>query len=425
MSRSSARFPEQHSADDRAESIVTAVVLSVIAMIVCLIGSMGCSHVASTVEAVTDVDESASSKARSASTPNQSVKFLNASYDPTREFYQAFNTAFSKYWKNETGQSVTIDQAHGGSGKQARAVIDGSGADVVTLALAHDIDQIAAKSGLLPTNWQSRLPLNSSPYTSTIVFLVRAGNPKNIRDWDDLVQGDVEVITANPKTGGGARWNYLAAWGYALHRELGSFERLKSPNDLEKVAEAKNAAEAYVRELYRRVPVLDSAARGSTNTFIQRGIGDVLLTWESEAFLAVNESGKGKVEIVVPTLSILAEPPVAVVDKNAEAHGVQEVATAYLEYLYSIPGQTLAAEYFYRPRIVDGISRELLDRFQDVELFSLEEVFTNWAEAQRTHFDDGEFSTESINRMDDETDKTSSQNANGHESSEESTITCN
>ena len=262
------------------------------------------------------------------------VTLLNVSYDPTRELYEDFNQQFAAYWKGKTGQEVTIRQSHGGSGKQARSVIDGLGADVVTLALAYDIDQIADKAGSLPTNWQSRLPNNSAPYTSTIVFLVRKGNPKGIKDWGDLIKPGVSVITPNPKTSGGARWNYLAAWAWALRQPGGN--------------DAK--AQEYVGKLYKNVPVLDAGARGSTTTFVERGIGDVLLAWENEALLAIKELGPGKFEVVAPSLSILAEPPVAVVDKVAGKHGTKDVAQAYLEYLYTPTGQEIAARHFYRPR---------------------------------------------------------------------------
>ena len=251
----------------------------------------------------------------SAAKPASEVKLLNVSYDPTREFYQEFNNSFASYWKEKSGTTVTVDQSHGGSGKQARAVIDGLQADVVTLALSLDIEAISEKGKLLSNDWQSKLPNNSAPYTSTIVFVVRKGNPKNIRDWDDLVKGDVEIIKANPKTGGGARWNYLAAWGYALQRELGDLSLLKSEPSSDKVKAAQASAKKFVGDIYKRVPVLDSAARGSTNTFVQREIGDVLLTWENEAFLSIAEGGKDKFEIVVPSISILAEPPVAVVER--------------------------------------------------------------------------------------------------------------
>jgi sulfate/thiosulfate-binding protein len=267
-------------------------------------------------------------------TAQQSVTLLNVSYDPTRELYQAVDSAFTRYWKGKTGQDVTIRQSHGGSGAQARAVVDGLEADVVTLALAADIDQISARSGLIPADWQTRLPDHATPFTSTIVFLVRTGNPKHIRDWGDLVRPGVAVITPNPKTSGGARWNYLAAWGYALRRPGGS----------------DSSARAFVASLYRNVPVLDAGARGATATFVERGIGDVLIAWENEALLAKRELGPGRVEIVVPSVSILAEPPVAVVDKVATQHGVLAVARAYLQYLYTDEGQEIAARNFYRPR---------------------------------------------------------------------------
>lgn len=327
--------------------------------------------------------------ATSGSKPALAVKLLNVSYDPTREFYQEFNSSFASYWKEKTGATVTVDQSHGGSGKQARAVIDGLQADVVTLALSLDIEAIAEKGKLLSGDWQSKLPNNSAPYTSTIVFVVRKGNPKNIRDWDDLVKGDVEVITANPKTGGGARWNYLAAWGYALNKELGDLSLLKSDPKSDKVVAAQTAAKKFVGDIYKRVPVLDSAARGSTNTFVQREIGDVLLTWENEAFLSVAEGGKDKFEIVVPSISILAEPPVAVVDKFAAKHGVAEVAQAYLEYLYTPIGQSLAAKHHYRPALPESVDAKLLTAFPDVNLFKIDDAFGGWAAAQKEHFVDG------------------------------------
>ena len=300
------------------------------------------------------------------------VKLLNVSYDPTREFYQDFNAAFRKYWKAKTGVDVEINQSHGGSGKQARAVIDGLPADVVTLALAYDIDAIAQRSQLLPGNWQSRLPNNSSPYTSTIVFLVRKGNPKHILDWGDLVRPGISVVTPNPKTSGGARWNYLAAWGYALRR----------------YNHDENQAKDFVTKLYRNVPVLDSGARGATTTFAQRGIGDVLLAWENEAFLAINEIGKDKLELVAPSTSILAEPPVAVVDKVANRHGAAAVAQAYLEYLYSPAGQEIAARNYYRPRLPE-VAAKYQTRFPHMALFTVDEVFGGWQKAQKKHFDDG------------------------------------
>ena len=317
------------------------------------------------------------------------VTLLNVSYDPTRELYEEFNAAFAEHWKQEHGQEVTIHQSHGGAAKQARAVIDGLEADVVTLALAYDIDAIAEKAQLFPADWQNRLPHNSSPYTSTIVFLVRKGNPKRIKDWGDLVKGDVSIITPNPKTSGGARWNYLAAWGYVLKRELGDFAALKDPAEKDQVAAAQAKARAFVGEIYKRVPVLDSGARGSTNTFVQREIGDVLLAWENEAFLAVKDLGPDKVEIVVPGLSILAEPPVTVVDKVAEKHGTTEVAKAYLEYLYSPQGQQLAAKHFYRPVKSESVPAEQLAQFAKLELFTIDEAFGGWQKAQAEHFNDG------------------------------------
>ena len=317
------------------------------------------------------------------------VTLLNVSYDPTREFYQEFNSSFAEHWKRKTGQHVTIDQSHGGSGKQARAVIDGLEADVVTLALAYDIDVIAEHGQLLDPQWQSRLDHNSSPYTSTIVFLVRKGNPKKIKDWGDLVQGNIEIITPNPKTSGGARWNYLAAWGFALKKELGDFATLKDPAKKDQVAAAQAKARAFVGQIFKRVPVLDSGARGSTNTFVQRELGDVLLAWENEAFLAVKDLGPDKFEIVVPSLSILAEPPVAVVDKNAARHGTAKVAQAYLQHLYSPEGQQLAAKHFYRPAISESVSADQRNQFADVELFTIDEAFGGWKKAQAEHFDDG------------------------------------
>jgi len=300
------------------------------------------------------------------------VTLLNVSYDPTRELYEDFNAAFVRYWKERTGHDVTIRQSHGGSGSQARAVIDGLEADVVTLALAGDIDQISARSGLVPADWQTRLPNNSTPYTSTIVFLVRKGNPKHIRDWDDLVRPGVIVVTPNPKTSGGARWNYLAAWGYALRQRGGT----------------DSTARAFVQRLYSNVPVLDAGARGATTTFVERGIGDVLIAWENEALLAVKELGTGKVEIVAPSVSILAEPPVAVVDKVAKKHGTLEVAQAYLQYLYTDTGQEIAARNFYRPRS-QAIAAKYAGQFPTVTLFTLKDVFGDWKKTQATHFADG------------------------------------
>ena len=296
-------------------------------------------------------------------------EFLNVSYDPTRELYQDFNKAFAK--KNNK-QDVTFKQSHGGSGKQARAVIDGLEADVVTLALAYDIDEIHEKAKLIPENWQKRLPNNSSPYTSTIVFLVRKGNPKKIKDWNDLVKPGVSVITPNPKTSGGARWNYLAAWGYALKQKGGN----------------ETKAKAFVTDLFKHVPVLDSGARGSTTTFVQRGQGDVLLAWENEAFLAVNELGKDKFEIVVPSLSILAEPPVTVVDKVVDKKGTRKLAEEYLKYLYTPEGQEIAAKHYYRPRD-KKVAAKYAKVFPKVKFVTIDDTFGGWRKAQKTHFADG------------------------------------
>jgi sulfate/thiosulfate transport system substrate-binding protein len=317
------------------------------------------------------------------------VTLLNVSYDPTREFYRDFNASFADYWKEKSGQEVTIDQSHAGSGKQARSVIDGLEADVVTLALAYDIDVIADKAGLLPADWQKQLPHNSAPYTSTIVFLVRKGNPKQIKDWDDLVREDVGVITPNPKTSGGARWNYLAAWGFVLQRELGDLARVTDPAAAQDVAAAQGKAREFVTALFKNVKVLDTGARGSTNTFIQRKIGDVLLAWENEAFLAVQDLGKDEVEIVVPSISIVAEPPVAVVEKVAAKHGTTAVAEAYLKYLYSAEGQQLAAKHYYRPVDTAAVGAERMTQFTQLKLFTIEAVFGSWKKAQAEHFDDG------------------------------------
>jgi sulfate transport system substrate-binding protein len=314
---------------------------------------------------------------------------LNVSYDPTRELYREYNEAFAAHWKQETGRTLTVDMSHGGSGKQARGVIDGLRADVVTLALAYDIDAIASHTKLLPADWQKRLPHNSAPYTSTIVLLVRKGNPKGIRDWGDLVKPGVEVITPNPKTSGGARWNYLAAWAWVLKQELGDLKKLHDPAQAAAVAAAHEKARAFMGELLKRVPVLDSGARGSTNTFVQRGIGDVLLAWENEAFLALNELGPDKVDIVVPTLSILAEPSVAVVDANVDARGTRKLAEAYLDWLYSPTGQQIAAKNYYRPVKPELVDPALLKRFPAIELVTIDDVFGGWKQAQKTHFDDG------------------------------------
>ncbi len=298
------------------------------------------------------------------------VTLLNVSYDPTRELYQDFNEAFSKYWLEKTQQTVKLQQSHGGSGKQARAVIEGLPASVVTLALAYDIDAIA-KTGLISQNWQTRLPHNSTPYTSTIVFIVRKGNPKQIKDWNDLIKPGVAVITPNPKTSGGARWNYLAAWSYVL----------KKGGD-----DAK--AQEFVTQLFKNVPVLDAGARGATTTFVQRGMGDVLISWENEAYLVTKEVGKGEFEIITPSVSILAEPPVALVDKNAERLGTKEVAQAYLEYLYSNEGQEIAAKHYYRPTS-EKVATAHAAQFPTLQLVTIDELFGGWSKAQEKHFSDG------------------------------------
>ena len=296
---------------------------------------------------------------------------LNVSYDPTRELYQEINTAFAKKWKAQTGQDLTLNQSHGGSGAQARSVIDGLEADVVTLALSYDIDSIADNAKLLPENWQSRLAYNSSPYTSTIVFLVRKGNPKNIKDWDDLTRNGVQVITPNPKTSGGARWNFLGAWGFALKKYK---------------TEAK--ARDFVQKIYKNVPVLDSGARGSTTTFVERGIGDVLIAWENEALLATKQLGEGKFQIVAPSISILAEPPVTWVDRNVQKHGTEKLARAYLNFLYSSEGQEIAAKNYYRPRS-KSIAAKYTAQFPKVKLFTLQSTFGTWRETQKKFFTDG------------------------------------
>ena len=328
--------------------------------------------------------DSYDSKAEAA---KKSLEILNVSYDPTRELYAAYNKDFAAYWKQKTGQDLTIKQSHGGSGKQARAVIDGLGADVVTLALGYDVDVISEKAGLFPKDWQKRLDNNSSPYTSTIVFLVRKGNPKGIKDWDDLIKEGTSVITPNPKTSGGARWNYLAAYAYALKKELGDLSKVDKNSEAYKKADKK--ALEYVSKLFKNVPVLDSGARGSTNTFVQRKIGDVLLAWENEAFLSINELGKDEFEIVVPTISIVAEPPVSVVDENAKKHGTLDVSKAYLEYLYSPAGQKLAAKNYYRPYKPELADKEDIARFPKLELVKINDVFGSWEATQKAHFDDG------------------------------------
>lgn len=302
----------------------------------------------------------------------QKVTLLNVSYDPTRELFQDYNAAFAKYWKAKTGQEVVVQQSHGGSGKQARAVIDGLEADVVTLALAFDIDAISEKGHLLPANWQSRLPNNSSPYTSTVIFLVRKGNPKHIKDWDDLIRPGVSVITPNPKTSGGARWNYLAAWGYALRKSHGD----------------ESKARDFITKLYANVPVLDSGARGATTTFVERGMGDVLIAWENEVLLGARDLGQNKFDIVVPSSSILCEPVVSVVDKVVDQKGTRKVAEAYLQYLYSPEGQEIAAKRYYRPRST-AVLRKYATQFPMLQLFTVADIAGNWQQAQAKHFADG------------------------------------
>lgn len=367
----------------KSRLLLTAFALTGLGLSLC---AVGCGDNASATG-----NSSAPSNATAAGSgeaPRQ-LTLLNVSYDPTRELYQDLNEAFKADYLKNHNVSLEIEQSHGGSGKQARAVIDGLEADVVTLALAYDIDVIAEKAKLLPDNWQSRLPNNSAPYTSTIVFLVRKGNPKQIKDWGDLAREDVQIITPNPKTSGGARWNYLALWGYELHKELGGFAALKDQAKAADVAAANEKAKAFVTSVFRRVPVLDSGARGSTNTFVQRDIGDVLLTWENEALLAINELGPDKVEVVAPSVSILAEPPVAVVDEVVDKHGTREAAEAYLGFLYTKAGQDLAAKHYYRPVNTNEVDPQLIERFPKIELFTIDEVFGGWKKAQAEHFDDG------------------------------------
>jgi sulfate transport system substrate-binding protein len=324
----------------------------------------GCRRQETDAAAAAELGRSDSAKA---------ISLLNVSYDPTRELYGEINPLFAASWASKNnGQAVTVKQSHGGSGKQGRAVIDGLEADVVTLALAYDIDAVNENGGLIPKDWQSRLPNNSTPYTSTIVLLVRKGNPKQIRDWDDLVRDGVQVITPNPKTSGGARWNYLAAWGYALS---------KNESDETKARE-------FVARLFKNVPVLDSGARGATTTFLERGIGDVLIAWENEALLTLKDIGKGNFELVTPTLTILAEPPVTIVDKYAAKHGTEAVAKAYLEFLYTPEAQRIAGKHYYRPRD-ESVAKEFAEQFPNVKLFTIDEIFGGWQKAQKTHFADG------------------------------------
>lgn len=308
------------------------------------------------------------SKKQAAGTQGKEAGILNVSYDPTRELYRAYNEAFSAYYREKTGVNVTVSQSHGGSGSQARSVIEGNEADVVTLALAYDIDAIVDSRGIIAADWISRFPGNSSPYTSTIVFLVRSGNPKGIKDWDDLIKPGVSVITPDPKTSGGARWNYLAAWAFANSKNIDAYE--------------------FVKKLYANVPVLDSGARGSTNTFVQRGMGDVLLAWENEAFLSINELGPGKFEIVVPSLSILAEPPVTYIDANVERHGTKDIALEYLNHLYSEEGQRIAAKNYYRPTN-PAVASEFASQFPTLRLITIDDEFGGWRKAQADHFADG------------------------------------
>jgi sulfate transport system substrate-binding protein len=328
--------------------------------------------------------------ATSATAPRiaKEIELLNVSYDPTRELYADINATFSKMWTKTTGQSIKIKQSHGGSSKQARSVIDGLEADVVTLGLAYDIDSIADRAKLLPLDWQKRLPNHSAPYTSTIAFLVRKGNPKGIRDWGDLVKPGVKVITPNPKTSGSARWNYLAAWGYALKRELGDLKKVREPQDSKESAAAIVKAREFIGALFKNVPVLDSGARGATTTFTSRGIGDVLINWENEILLGAKEMGSDEYEIVMPKISILAEPTVSVVDKNVEKHATRAAAEAYLNFLYSDEGQEIGIKHFYRPGNPALLAKHPA-LFPDVQLFTLEEIAGDWRTAQKVHFDDG------------------------------------
>jgi sulfate/thiosulfate transport system substrate-binding protein len=321
---------------------------------------------------------------------NVSRKILNVSYDPTRELFKDFNKEFIDHWKQEKNELIGVQMSHGGAGKQARAVIDGLEADLVTLALAYDIDMIAKKTDLLSTDWQEKLPNGSAPYTSTIVFLVRKGNPKKIKDWDDLIRDDVKVITPHPKTSGGARWNYLAAWGYVLKKELGDLKKLQDSKYADEVAAAQEKAKDYITKLYQHVPILDSGARGATMTFTKRDLGDVLLAWENEALLSLKDPRhEGQFEMVVPSISILAQPPVTLVEKTADKDGVRDICQAYLEYLYTPVGQKIAAKHHYRPFKTEGVPEEFLEQFPEVDRFTVDEVFGGWQKAQKDHFVNG------------------------------------
>jgi len=317
-----------------------------------------------------------------------SITLVNVSYDPTRELYKEFNQAFIAHYKRETGENVKVEVSHGGSSAQARAVIEGLEADVVTLALAYDIDNIARRTNGLPLDWQKRLLYNSTPYSSTVVFLVRKGNPKNITCWDDLIKPNIEVVVAHPQTSGVARWAYLAAWGYVLKRELGDLKKLHDPNAATEVAAAQGKAKEFITALYKNVKILPSGARGASQAFVQQGNGDVLLDWENQAELTVNEFGKGKYEIVVPSVSILAEPPVALIDTNVDKRGTRKTAEAYLEFLYSKEGQEIVARHYYRPRD-EEILKKYADNFVEVEMFTVDDVFGGWQKAQQEHFDEG------------------------------------
>jgi len=324
----------------------------------------------------------------SCTSPTTDYKLLNASYDPTRELYREFNEVFAEHYKKETGKTVKIGVTHAGSSAQARSVIEGLEADVVTLALAYDIDNIAQKTNKLPLDWQKRLPYNSTPYFSTVVFLVRKGNPKNIKEWDDLIKPGIEIVVAHPKTSGVARWAYLAGWGYALQRELGDLKKLHDPNAAAEVAVAQGKAKEYITALYKNVIILPPGARTASQAFVQQANGDVLLDWENQAELTINEFGREQYEIVVPSVSILAEPPVALIDKNVDQRGTRKVAEAYLEFLYSEEGQEIVAKHYYRPQNKE-ILRKYANNFVSVELFTIDEVFDNWQQAQEKHFESG------------------------------------